>query len=84
MDMTSIVGFGAGFLTTAAFIPQAVKIYRSKSAADVSLTAFLAFTVGVGMWLAYGVMKQELPIILWNGVTLVIAAAILVMKIRYR
>ena len=83
MEMTSLVGFAAGFLTTVAFIPQAVKIWRSKSAADVSLAAFLAFTVGVGMWLAYGILKQEPPIIVWNGVTLVIAAAILAMKAKF-
>ena len=83
METTSLVGFAAGFLTTAAFIPQAVKIWRSKSAADVSLAAFLAFTAGVGLWLAYGILRQEPPIIVWNGVTLVIAAAILAMKLRF-
>jgi len=83
METTSLVGFAAGFLTTAAFIPQAVKIWRRKSAADVSLAAFLAFTLGVGLWLAYGILKQEPPIIVWNGVTLVIAAAILAMKLRF-
>jgi MtN3 and saliva related transmembrane protein len=84
METTSLVGFAAGFLTTVAFIPQAVKIWRSKSAADVSLTAFLAFTLGVGLWIAYGVLKQEPPIIVWNGVTLLIALAILGMKVKYR
>ena len=48
-----------------------------------SLPTFAAFTVGVAMWLAYGVVRNELPIILWNAVTLVLAGAIVVMKIRF-
>jgi MtN3 and saliva related transmembrane protein len=83
MDMSIPVGLAAGFLTTIAFVPQVVKIWKTKSAKDVALSTFVAFTVGVALWLAYGIMKQELPIIVWNAVTLALAAAILVMKIRY-
>jgi MtN3 and saliva related transmembrane protein len=83
MELTSVIGFAAGLLTTLAFVPQVVKIWRSRSAADVSLAAFIAFTVGVGLWLAYGILKQEPPIVLWNGVTLVLAAAIVAMKLRF-
>ena len=83
MEMTSLVGFAAGFLTTIAFIPQVVKIWRSKSADDVSLATFLAFTVGVGLWLTFGILQKEPPIILWNGVTLVLAGAILAMKLKF-
>jgi MtN3 and saliva related transmembrane protein len=83
METTALVGFAAGFLTTIAFIPQVVKIWRSKSADDVSLATFLAFTVGVGLWLTYGILQKEPPIILWNGVTLVLAGAILAMKLKF-
>jgi MtN3 and saliva related transmembrane protein len=83
MEMTALVGFAAGFLTTIAFIPQVVKIWRSKSADDVSLATFLAFTVGVGLWLLFGILQKEPPIIFWNGVTLVLAAAILAMKLKF-
>jgi MtN3 and saliva related transmembrane protein len=78
------VGLAAGFLTTAAFVPQVWKIYQTKSAKDVSLPAFLAFAVGVAMWFAYGILKQEPPISIWNGITLALAIAIVVMKIRYK
>jgi MtN3 and saliva related transmembrane protein len=77
------VGFAAGFLTTIAFIPQLLKIWRSKSAKDVSLPTFIAFTVGVALWLVYGVMNQEAPIIVCNAVTLVLAGAILAMKLKF-
>lgn len=83
MDAPTLVGFAAGLLTTVAFVPQAVKIWRSRSARDVSFTAFSAFTAGVALWLAYGVMRQELPIIVWNAVTLVLAGAILAMKRKF-
>jgi MtN3 and saliva related transmembrane protein len=83
MDIAEILGFGAGLLTTAAFVPQVLKIWRSKSAKDVSLLAFVAFAVGVGMWIAYGVMKHHPPIVFWNTVTLGLAIAIIAMKVKY-
>ena len=84
MDMQLAVGFAAGFLTTIAFVPQAWKIWKTKSARDVSLPAFIAFTVGVALWIVFGVLKSEAAIVVWNAVTLAIAIAILAMKIRYR
>ena len=83
MPAADILGLLAGFLTTIAFVPQVWRIWKTRSARDVSLPTFAAFTVGVAMWLAYGVVRNELPIILWNAVTLVLAGAIVVMKIRF-
>jgi MtN3 and saliva related transmembrane protein len=83
MDTPTWIGLAAGLLTTAAFIPQVVKIWTTKSARDISLHTFAFFTVGVGLWLAYGIVKQEPPIIFWNAVTLVLAGAILAMKLRF-
>jgi MtN3 and saliva related transmembrane protein len=83
MDLTNVIGLAAGGLTTLAFVPQAVKIWKSRSAKDVSLPTFLGFTIGVVLWLAYGILKQEPPIILWNGATLVLAGAILTMKLKF-
>ena len=84
MDMVDALGLVAGFLTTVAYIPQVVKIWRSKSAKDVSLRTFIALTVGIAAWLAYGIAKHDLPLVLWNAVTLVLAGAILAMKVKYR
>ena len=81
--MSTAVGLLAGFLTTIAFVPQAWKIWKSKSAKDVSLPTFVAFTSGVALWLAYGILNQELPIILWNAATLVLAGAIVGMKLKF-
>lgn len=79
-----MLGYAAGFLTTVAFIPQAWRIWRTRSAADVSLPTFIAFTTGVALWIGYGFLMKEPPMILWNSVTLVFAAAILVMKVKFR
>jgi MtN3 and saliva related transmembrane protein len=83
MDLTTLLGLIAGFLTTVAFVPQVVKIWKSKSAKDVSLITFGAFALGVLLWIVYGVIKQEPPIILWNAVTLLLAIAIIVMKVKF-
>ena len=83
MNTTTLVGLAAGFLTTIAFVPQVAKIWKTRSAKDVSLPTFIAFTFGVGLWLLYGILNQELPIVLWNAITLVLAGAILVMKLRF-
>ena len=60
-----------------------VKIWTTKTARDVSLPTFAAFALGVGLWLAYGIVRQEPPIIVWNAITLVLAGAILAMKLKF-
>ncbi len=84
MDLTAGIGLLAGLLTTASLIPQALKIWKSKSAKDISLKMFAAFSAGVALWLVYGILQKEIPIILWNAVSLVLAGAILAMKLRFR
>jgi MtN3 and saliva related transmembrane protein len=83
MDSTTVLGLVAGFLTTVAFVPQVTKIWKTKSAKDVSLPTFAAFAAGVLLWMIYGFIKQEPPIILWNAVTLVLAGAIVAMKLKF-
>jgi MtN3 and saliva related transmembrane protein len=84
MGLTDGLGLLAGGLTTASFVPQVLKIFKTKSAEDVSLIMFIAFCVGVGLWLTYGIIKQDWAILLTNGVTLLLGLAILVMKIKYK
>lgn len=74
----------AGICTTIAFLPQVIKTYRSRSARDLSLGMFSIFTLGVILWLAYGIVQHELPIILANAATLVMAATLLVFKLTWR
>jgi MtN3 and saliva related transmembrane protein len=78
------VGLVAGSCTTIAFLPQVVKTWKTKSAKDLSLGMFSIFTFGVGMWLAYGIMRNDWPIILANLMTLCFAATLLYFKLRWR
>ena len=78
-----ILGIMAGTLTTVAFIPQVIRIYRTKVAKDLSIVTFSIFSCGVFLWLIYGIETGEWPIILANGVTLLLIFAIIAMKIRY-
>jgi MtN3 and saliva related transmembrane protein len=82
-NLAELIGIVAGLLTTVAFLPQAVKIWRSKSAKDVSLAMFVCFCAGIVLWVIYGFMLGAFPVILANVVTLCIASTILVFKIRY-
>ncbi|WP_457282398.1 SemiSWEET transporter [Polaromonas sp. P5_D5] len=83
MNATDIVGFLAAVLTTASFAPQAWLTFRSRDVSGISLAMYSAFTVGVALWLAYGVLAGAWPIVLANAVTLGLALAILVMKLVY-
>ena len=84
MNFIEILGFVAAFLTTASFIPQALKVIKTKHTHDLSLYMYSMFFVGVCLWLVYGIMLKSTPIILANLVTLVFSGIILVMKIKYK
>ncbi|MGZ5094296.1 MAG: SemiSWEET transporter [Burkholderiales bacterium] len=83
MDLVTGLGLTAGALTTASLVPQVWQIWTTKSANDISLKMFVAFCTGVALWLAYGILQTEMPIIIWNAITLLLALAIVVMKIKY-
>ena len=78
------IGLIAGLLTTTAFIPQVWKIYRTKSGKDISARMISLFTIGLVLWLIYGISLHSLPLILSNALTLVLSLAIIALKIRYR
>jgi MtN3 and saliva related transmembrane protein len=83
MNTTSLLGMVAGALTTIAFLPQVLKTWKSRSAKDLSLGMFSIFTVGVGLWLTYGILIDDLPVILANVVTLILASTLLFFKLRW-
>ena len=78
------IGLVAGLLTTTAFIPQVLKIYRSKSGKDISARMFSLFSAGIVLWLVYGILLHSLPLILSNVVTLILSLTIIALKFRYR
>jgi|MGYP002629314555 MtN3 and saliva related transmembrane protein len=84
MSLTLFLGYFAGFLTTVSLVPQVVKIWKTKSANDFSLMMLLIWCTGISCWLVYGVLLNAVPIILWNISTLLLAIAILVMKLKFK
>lgn len=81
MIMSEIVGFIAAFCTTIAFLPQAIRTFRTKNTDGISLSMYSIFVLGVIMWLVYGILLNDIPLIIANSVTLALSASILVMKI---
>jgi MtN3 and saliva related transmembrane protein len=84
MPFTEILGYSAALLTTASFVPQALHTFQTKDVRGISLGMYSAFTLGVGLWLVYGVLLQAWPIVVANTITEALAVSILIMKLRYR
>jgi MtN3 and saliva related transmembrane protein len=80
--MVNLLGSVAGVLTTLSFVPQVIKTWRTRKADDISLGMLLLFTLGVALWGAYGVIIGAVPVIVANGVTLVLAVVMVIMKLR--
>lgn len=83
MSVQEWIGGAAATLTTCSFLPQVVRVWRTRHTKDISLLMYGLFTAGVALWLAYGVLLASWPIILANGITLLLAGTVLVLKLRF-
>jgi MtN3 and saliva related transmembrane protein len=77
-----IIGYGAAFLTTIAFLPQAIHSWRTRDLSGISVGMYSLFTAGVGLWLIYGLIIEKWPLILANALTFALALSILLLKLR--
>jgi len=84
MQLIDSIGYLAAALTTASFLPQAWHTFTSRDVSGISLGMYSAFTAGIACWLVYGCLLNAWPIVIANAITLVLAAAILFMKLRFR
>ncbi|MEP0827156.1 MAG: SemiSWEET transporter [bacterium] len=84
MDAISLLGYLAGTLTTLSFLPQLLKVIKTRSTKDISLLMFIVITIGIFLWLIYGLLIASPPIIIANLVTLAIASMILYFKLKYK
>lgn len=84
MDSITLLGYVAGFLTSLALLPQVVKIYKSRSARDISSVMFAIFCIGIILWIIYGVAIGSTPVIIANSVSLSFSLIILALKFRFR
>ena len=83
MTTSELVGYFAAALTTISFIPQTYLVWKTRNAESVSLGMYLIISIGLSLWLAYGLMIDSWPVIIANAATLSLALSILTMKLRY-
>lgn len=83
MNPVELIGVLAGVLTTVAFVPQVVKIWRSGTAEDISLLTFSLYSAGLLLWLLYGIALNSLPLMAANGITFLLTLSVLVLKLRH-
>lgn len=81
---TDLIGYAAATLTTCSFVPQVWHTFRTRDVSGISLGMYGLFTVGIALWLAYGLLAGAWPVVAANAVTLALASAILAMKLRYQ
>ena len=84
MSAVTLLGLVAAACTMTAFVPQVVKTYRTRSSADLSIGMYALLTSGAALWLAYGLLIQDVPVILTNLVTLVLLLAVDVQILLHR
>jgi MtN3 and saliva related transmembrane protein len=82
-DWTTLIGLIAAICTTCSFLPQVIKIVRSKKTKDVSLLMYAILTTGLFLWLIYGFILHDFPLILANSISLTLSACVLLLKIRH-
>ena len=83
MQAVEWLGIIAGAFTTCSFVPQVIRVYRLKSAHEISLMFNLLFLSGTVLWLIYGILFQHPPVILWNSIAIVLVVPLLVGKVKY-
>ena len=78
-----LLGFAAATCTTVAYAPQFLKVWRTRSTADISLGMLLVMVLGLLLWLLYGLLSGDAPLVVANAITMVLAGGILLMKLKY-
>jgi MtN3 and saliva related transmembrane protein len=83
LNWKDLLGIIAGALTTVGFAPQVWRLFRLRSAHEISLPFTIFFLLGIAFWLSYGILGAQQPIIVWNAITFVLGCAMLYAKLRY-
>ncbi|HNV94255.1 MAG: PQ loop repeat protein [Candidatus Methanofastidiosum methylothiophilum] len=84
MDLINIIGLVAAFLTTISSLPQVIKTIKLKEARDISFWMWALLALGIFLWLIYGILKNDFPIILANGISLFLILIVLGLKIKFK
>jgi MtN3 and saliva related transmembrane protein len=83
LPLVEWLGLIAGAITTIGFLPQVIRVFRLRSAHEISLPFTLMFLIGVSCWLVYGILLQLMPVVLWNAISAIFALALLFAKLKY-
>jgi MtN3 and saliva related transmembrane protein len=83
MPPATLVGYAAALFTTSAFLPQVIRAWRTRSTRDLSWHSFATYAAGLALWLTYGLMIHDIPLIAANGATLLLTLTILGLKLRH-
>lgn len=83
MDWHEVLGFVGGLLTTMGMVPQVFRLFKLKSAHEISLTFSILFVVGIAFWLLYGLERGLISVIIWNGISLALGCGMLYAKLRW-
>lgn len=83
MEISSLIGFAAGVCTTGSLLPQVIKTLKTKNTRDISLYMYILLNLGIFLWFIYGVLLREMPIMVANGVSLLLAMIVLVLKLKH-
>ena len=83
MNWTELVGLIAGFLTTVGMVPQVWRLFRLRSAHEISLSFTVSFVIGIAFWLTYGILNGLFAVIFWNALNLLLCLAMLYAKVKW-
>jgi len=84
MDTSTFIGLAAATCTTISFLPQAIRVIRTKRTRDISLWMYIIFSFGTFLWLTYGFLTKDIPLISANSITFTLSLIILTMKLKYK
>ena len=83
INYIAIIGLIAGTCTTISFLPQVIKTIKTKKTKDISMSMYIVLATGILLWMIYGILIKDLPVILANSISFVLAISVLILKIKY-
>ncbi len=83
MDIVQWVGIGAGLLTAFSMLPQLIKVIKEKKAEEISITMVIILIAGLSLWVAYGVLKEDWPLIITNSFSVLVNILLLIFRFKY-
>jgi MtN3 and saliva related transmembrane protein len=79
-----LVGIVAGIFTSSSLMPQLIKTFKTKKAEEISLIMLITLMLGIGLWIYYGILREDLPIIITNGFSFMLNIILIVLRIKYK